>query len=169
MKLTEALKLVDPTNDAHWTTDGSVRLDVVKTLMGEAGVGLTRELFMSLQPGFKRNSPLAINPEGEFGNVESEEVDSSKPSSEQTTVVNETPSQQPSSEKSNDTVPNTVRTREVIEAELVLVEQDIAKLNGVRSGLMAELDSLIIEEDKSLVAERPPILQYLDSRKRRYL
>ena len=57
-KIIEALKKLDPTNDNHWTADGSPRLDTVKMLAADQG--LTRDMVTIAAPGFSRaNNTLA--------------------------------------------------------------------------------------------------------------
>jgi hypothetical protein len=53
--LLAVLAQLDPTNDNHWTVEGSPRLDTVKLLSGET---VTREQIALAAPGFSRNAPL---------------------------------------------------------------------------------------------------------------
>lgn len=52
-----ALQLLDPTNDAHWTTDDQPRLDVVKEELG--GRAVSRDEVTLAAPGFSRKNPEA--------------------------------------------------------------------------------------------------------------
>lgn len=56
--LASALALVDPTNDAHWTNDGQVRVDVVNGLMPEGSLPLTRQDIIDAAPNFTRATAL---------------------------------------------------------------------------------------------------------------
>jgi hypothetical protein len=58
-KIKAALTALDPKNDAHWTTDGLPRLDVMKELLGE---NVTREALSSVAKGFTRTSPVIETP-----------------------------------------------------------------------------------------------------------
>lgn len=59
MNLKEALSKLDPTNDEHWTTDGSPLLEPLKELMGEDGGKLTRSAVNAEFPHFSRKTPFA--------------------------------------------------------------------------------------------------------------
>lgn len=50
--LAEALKGLDPSNDNHWTSDGSPRLETVKFLSGNPSI--TREQVTAAAPGLSR-------------------------------------------------------------------------------------------------------------------
>jgi len=52
--VTEALRLLDPKDDSHWTTDGAPRLDVVQALSGVSD--LKRADLVALAPQFTRES-----------------------------------------------------------------------------------------------------------------
>jgi len=52
--IVDALKKLDPTNDAHWTDDGLPRMDVMKELTGNNFT--TREAVTTALPGFNRAS-----------------------------------------------------------------------------------------------------------------
>lgn len=58
MNLLNALKQLDPNNNDHWTTDGSPRLDIVKTLMGDDGIDLKRQGLINEFPEFSRSNIL---------------------------------------------------------------------------------------------------------------
>lgn len=53
-KILEALKKLDAGNDAHWTSDGLPRLDMVRLLASDQTVG--REDIAQVAPGFTRTS-----------------------------------------------------------------------------------------------------------------
>jgi hypothetical protein len=55
--LIQALGLLDPSNDNHWTGDGSPRLDVIK---GFAGRAVTREEISGVSKDFSRKNPLLL-------------------------------------------------------------------------------------------------------------
>jgi len=53
-KIKAALADLDPSNDAHWTSDGLPRLDVMKEL---TGANVTREALNQVAKGFSRDNP----------------------------------------------------------------------------------------------------------------
>jgi hypothetical protein len=55
--LIEALQLLDPTNDAHWTQDGAPRIDVLKELTGDQE--LSRAMIVNAAPEFSRAAAAA--------------------------------------------------------------------------------------------------------------
>lgn len=58
----QALAKLDPKNDAHWTSDGSPRMDVVHELTGNAD--LKRADITKAAPTFTRENPAFAAPEG---------------------------------------------------------------------------------------------------------
>lgn len=66
MTLKEALSKLDPNNPDHWTTDGSPRIDVLKSLMGEEGTGLDRGTVLKEFPDFRKTN-LTIPDENAAG------------------------------------------------------------------------------------------------------
>lgn len=54
-KILEALGKLDPTNDAHWTSDGLPRVDTVRLLA--ANPALDRDQITAAAPGFSRQTP----------------------------------------------------------------------------------------------------------------
>lgn len=59
-KILEALKKLDPANEAHWTSDGLPRLDVLDQLTGEK---ISREILTQVAKGFTRKSPVIVGME----------------------------------------------------------------------------------------------------------
>ena len=55
MKLIDALESLDPQNDAHWTSDGSPRLDVISSIVGHA----VSRADVSAGPRFTRKTAMA--------------------------------------------------------------------------------------------------------------
>lgn len=70
VKIQDALKKFDPTNDNHWTMDGLAKLDTLKMF---AGGSVTREELEVAAPGFSRSALTEYlkNAPAEASNVES--------------------------------------------------------------------------------------------------
>lgn len=60
VKIIDALKKLDPSNDNHWTADGLPRLDTVKMLSGDQS--LTRDSIVAVAPGFARATAATWEP-----------------------------------------------------------------------------------------------------------
>lgn len=57
-KIVEALALLNPADDAHWTSDGAPRVEVVKELVGEPT--LQRQHLIQAAPEFTRDSAAKV-------------------------------------------------------------------------------------------------------------
>lgn len=61
LQLARALASIDPANDAHWTTDGEVRVDVINAMLVEAGEKTTgRTDIVSAAPLFTRDTAAGL-------------------------------------------------------------------------------------------------------------
>jgi len=56
MSIRQALTALDPTNDEHWTNDGSPRMDAVERLVGTKSI--TRRDVVDAAPMFNRTNPV---------------------------------------------------------------------------------------------------------------
>lgn len=69
-QINEALALLDPANDEHWTADGAPRVDVVQELTGLEK--LVRKDITTAAPNFTRATAAAPEPEPSEGDDEQE-------------------------------------------------------------------------------------------------
>lgn len=137
MTLKEALSKLDPNNQDHWTTDGSPRIDVLKSLMGEEGAGLDRGTVLKEFPDFRKTN-LTLPDESQT-NAETETLDN---------VVNTDPP-----------ILAALSKEELLKrkAELVLEK---SRIESELLSTISQLDAIEIEE-ASKVAVINPTLEYL--------
>jgi hypothetical protein len=54
MEIREALHMLDPLDDDHWTSNGSPRLDIIESLVESK---VTRRQLLTIAPDFRRETP----------------------------------------------------------------------------------------------------------------
>lgn len=138
-KINEALAKLDPSNDAHWTTDGLPRLDVLKAFADDASI--TRDAVTLAKPAFTRATASA--PAATAAAVPYVAPSYTPPAVQHLPVVAET-------------APLTLQDK-LAGAQRALTacrqELDKAQVNYARQS--AEVDRLILEVQKATPASAP--------------
>lgn len=136
----EALNALDPKNDAHWTSDGSPRMDVLQELTGDAA--LTRKQVKEAAPAFARDTAGAAPPDDPGLSPETEQGATASPPTED----DETPAQGDPDEDEQD------------EAALALAEDeaDLAEETEL-TALLAQADAELAEAEADLNERRKEV------------
>lgn len=128
MELLTALAQLDPLEDAHWTTDGVPRLDILATMLGVPAV--TRAQLRAVAPEFTRENPKlpgAVQP-APAATV------ALAPTADPASTEPEPPAEAPPAER-----PELIRLR--------VVDQEIAELHRQRDDITAKLNALAREQE----------------------
>jgi hypothetical protein len=134
----EALQALDPKNDAHWTSDGSPRMEVLQELTGNEG--LTRKQVREAAPTFTRETAGEAPPEAPGISPETEQGATTAPPLE-------------GDQDENETLPDDEQEQADQDAADEQDEADLAEETEL-TALLAEADAELAEAEADLNERR---------------
>lgn len=165
MTLREALLKLDVSNDAHWTTDGSPMLSVLKDMLGEEGKDLNRGTLVKQYPNFNRkNTSLdAVAPNNP---PKEEKINENKPKPEIDPItgdrINAIEHQETEKDKKSARKEQRQQNKLAKQTELATLKEQRNELNKRIDELTRDVD-ILIEEDIKEAPKENPTLDFLKS------